>query len=202
MVRCSRISLLGVPLSALLVLSACGGGSNLPTTPGTTPPPPTTTATPQPTPTPTPTPEPTPTATPFDCNRDTLAPGPVVTYRFKLKVIRRNGNVIEGPPEGDEFPTDGHGRIIVHEGDFLVFDSTQKNANGRPCQWENDPGWWTSDESILSERTEASRQTTSCGFLLRADVIGTGEFEVDAWLDGVDAETVYGHDPVLRLVAE
>jgi len=80
MVRCSRISLLGVPLSALLVLSACGGGSNLPTTPGTTPPPPTTTATPQPTPTPTPTPEPTPTPTPKPTPTPTPAPINVGNY--------------------------------------------------------------------------------------------------------------------------
>jgi len=190
-----RAALFLSPLIAgSLFASGCGGGSASPTTPGTTPSTPPTTTAPQPTPTP------APSATPYDCDRSSLEPGPVSTYRFKLKVIRRDGNFIEGPPEGDPFPTDDEGRIIVRVGDFIVFDSTQKNAAGLQCQWQNDPEWTVTGD-VLGVRTEASRETTACGFLLRADVDRKGEFSVDAALDGIDGETVYGREPVLRLVA-
>lgn len=198
-----RPSSLSLALAALVALTAAGtlvacggGGGGTPTNPST--PPPTT----QPPATATPTPTPSPTATPYDCDRETLAAGPVAQYRFKLKVIRRNGDFIEGPPEGDPFPTDSEGRILVQVGDFLVFDSTQKNAGGEQCQWQNDPVWSISDTGIFSERTDASRETTACGFLLRGDVIRKGVFEIDAMLDGVDGDTVYGHDPVLVLKSE
>lgn len=193
----TRLSVLLSSVSALAVLAACGGGgSSSPTAPVTTQPTSATTTT-QPTATPTP----NTSATPWDCNRAELAGGPVVTYRFKLKAIRRDGAFIEGPPEGSDFQRDSQGRIIVRVGDFLTFDSTQKNGSGQICQWDDDPRWSVSNRSVFSERTEASRQTTACNFLLRGDVVRTGEFTVDASLDGINGETVYERDDVVTLIA-
>lgn len=193
----TRPAVLFSSLSVLILLAACGGGgASSPTTPGTTPP-----VAATPTPTPTAAATPTPSGTPWDCFRSTLAPGPVVTYRFKLKAIRRDGVFIEGPPEGPEFPVDSAGRIQVRVGDFLTFDSTQKNGSGDQCQWQNDVRWSVSDGSVFSVRTEASRQTTACSFLLRGDVVARGVFTVDASLDGVDGETIYGRNPDLTLSA-
>lgn len=191
----TRPAILVSSFSALIVLAACGGGgSSSPTTPGTTPPV-------AATPTPSATATPTPSGTPWDCNRSTLAGGPVATYRFKLKAIRRDGVFIEGPPEGSDFARDNQGRIIVRVGDFLTFDSTQKNGSNQICQWNNDPRWSVSDRGVFSERTDASRQTTACGFLLRGDVVRTGAFEVDASLDGVNGETVYERTDTVTLIA-
>lgn len=175
--------------------SACGGDSASSPTPATTLPSTSTTTT-------TLGPAPSASPTPYDCNRTSLPAGPVATYRYKLKVIWRGEDYIEGPPEGAEFPTDDEGRIIVRVGDFIVFDSTQKNGSGEICQWRDDPRWTVIDpEGVLSIRDEASRKTTACGFLLRADVMRKGAFTVDASLDGVDGETIYGRQPQLELVA-
>lgn len=191
----TRPAVLFSSFSALILLAACGGGgSSSPTSPVTTTPPVAAT------PTPSATASPTPSGTPWDCNRSTLAPGPVATYRFKLKAIRRDGVFIEGPPEGPDFQRDSQGRIMVRVGDFLTFDSTQKNGSGDQCQWENDPRW-SVDGNAFSVRTEASRQTTACNFLLRGDVVRTGEFTVDASLDGINGETVFERDSVLVLIA-
>lgn len=190
----TRPAILFSSLSALILLAACGGGgSSSPTSPATTTPPVAATPTPSATA--------TPSGTPWDCNRSALPAGPVVTYRFKLKAIRRDGVFIEGPPEGPDFSRDSQGRIIVRVGDFLTFDSTQKNGSNNICEWDNDPSWSVSDRRVFSERTEASRQTTACGFLLRGDVVGTGELEVDASLDGIDGETVFERANVVRLIA-
>lgn len=192
----TRPAVLFSSLSALILLAACGGGgSSSPTSPVTTTPPVAATPTPSATATP------TPSGTPWDCNRSALPAGPVVTFRFKLKAIRRDGNFIEGPPEGPDFQRDSQGRIIVRVGDFLTFDSTQKNGSNNICQWNSDPRWSVSDRSVFSERTDASRQTTACGFLLRGDVVRTGELEVDASLDGIEGETVYERADTVRLIA-
>lgn len=190
----TRPAILFSSLSALILLAACGGGgSSSPTSPATTTPPVAATPTPSATA--------TPSGTPWDCNRSALPAGPVVTYRFKLKAIRRDGVFIEGPPEGPDFSRDSQGRIIVRVGDFLTFDSTQKNGSNNICEWDNDPSWSVSDRRVFSERTEASRQTTACGFLLRGDVVGTGELEVDVSLDGIDGETVFERANVVTLIA-
>ena len=36
---------------------------------------------------------------------------------------------------------DASGFFIVHPGERVDFDSTQKNAGGEICQWVNNPEW-------------------------------------------------------------
>jgi hypothetical protein len=170
---CSKSSLAVAVACALL--SSCGGGGS-PTQPTPTPTPaPIAT----PTPAPTPAPVPTPTPTPSPDFVDTLAPGPVTRYNIKLHSVRKpNGTELEEP-----FPQDNQGRYRVNPGDFIVFDSTQKNAEGEECQWVNDPVWTVDD----SANNVMDRRPSSNPFLLRIDIIRTGSFTVTASLDGIQA---------------
>jgi hypothetical protein len=129
------------------------------------------------------------------------AEGPVVSFRIKVRIIRKpNGNIISGPPEGD-LPKDALGRVMVERGDFVVMDGTQKNAGNQPCQWKNDPVWRLTDPGgVLSVRS-SSRQTNACGFLLRTDVERTGVVQVDASLDGIEADTAFDREPEIVLIA-
>ena len=159
---------------ACALLWSCGGGSS-PTEPSPTPIP---TATPTPAPVPTPTPAPTPTPPDYF---DTLAPGPVARYNIKLHSVRQpNGTELEEP-----FPQDNQGRYRVNPGDFIVFDSTQKNAAGEECQWLRDPVWTVDDAPNAADLKPSSNP-----FLLRIDVVRTGQFTVTASLDGIRAQTL------------
>jgi len=165
----TRSSLVVVALAASGLLWSCGGGSS-PTQPSPTPTP---TATPNPQPTPTPGPTPAPTPTPAQ-----LAPGPVVRYNIKLHSVRKpDATELEEP-----FPQDDQGRYRVNPGDFIVFDSTQKNADGEECQWINDPVWTVDDPNRVMDRRNSSNP-----FLLRVDIVRTGSFTVTASLDGIQA---------------
>jgi hypothetical protein len=191
MVR-SKLPLIALAGAGLL---AAGGGGGSPA--GTTPVTPTTTLAPTPAPTP------QPQATPFDCNRSTFSPGPVATYQYKLKVIRRGDQVIQSPPEGAPFPLDSAGRIRVRVGDFLAFDSTQKNSAGNLCQWRGEPVWRVNDPGdALRIRSESSRETNACGFLLRVDVVNRGEFTVRPEVEGVTGVAFFNLGDPLTLIAE
>jgi len=166
---------------SLYAVAACGlllscGGSSSPTLPTPVPTPvPAPTPAPTPTPAPAPTPEPTPTPPNFF---DSLAPGPVARYNIKLHSVRKpDGTELEEP-----FPQDDQGRFRVNPGDFIVFDSTQKNAQGEECQWIHDPVWTVDDPLNVMDRRGSSNP-----FLLRIDVVRTGSFTVTASLDGIQA---------------
>lgn len=160
---------------ASTLLWSCGGGSS-PTQP-TPVPTPAAVATPTPVPAPTPTPTPKPPTDP----RENLAPGPIVKYFIKLHSVRRpDGTELEEP-----FPQDDQGRYRVLIGDFIVFDSTQKNEQNEECQWINDPVWTVDDP-----QKAMARRGSSNPFLLRVDIIRNGVFTVTASVDGVQAPQV------------
>jgi hypothetical protein len=166
-------SSLYVATACALLLSCGGGGSPTQPTPTPTPAPIAT-----PTPAPTPAPIPTPTPTPSPDFFDTLAPGPVARYNFKLHSVRKpDGTELEEP-----FPQDNQDRYRVGPGDFIVFDSTQKNAAGEECQWINPPIWTVDDPRNVMDRRGSSNP-----LLLRVDIVRTGEFTVTASLDGIQA---------------
>jgi hypothetical protein len=188
----ARRSLSFAATLGVALLFGCGGGSPTPNAPGTPPP---TTAAPAPTP--------QPPATAFDCGRTTFPAGPVTSYSYKLKSIRRGDETFQGPPEGDAFPTDAQGRTLVRVGDFLVFDSTQKNAAGNPSRWERDPVWQVTDPGgILRVRNDSSRETNACGFLLRVDALSRGTFSVHPVVDGVGGAPSFDLQDPLTLVVE
>jgi hypothetical protein len=166
-------SSLSVAVACALLWSCGGGGSPTQVTPTPTPAP---TATPTPAPVPTPTPTPTPSTDP----REGLAPGPVTRYNIKLHSVRRaDGTELEEP-----FPADAEGYRVI-PGDFIVFDSTQKNAAGEECQWVNDPEW-----SVEDPNRAVDRKPSSNPFLLRLDIVRTGKFTVTASVDGIRAPQV------------
>jgi len=146
---------------------ACGGGSGSPSAgdPGATPAP---GVTPRPSPRPTPDP------------RIGLAPGPVTRYTIKVRTVN-NG---ERDPVQDE-----SGRFVVHPGERVDFDSTQKNAGNEICQWVKDPEWTINGGACPMETTcpggVVHRRGSSQPFLLKTTIEQTGIFSVQASIDGV-----------------
>jgi hypothetical protein len=159
-------ALSGAALAALGALAlACGGGGS--STPSTGDPTASPAATPKP---PKPTPDP----------RIGLAAGPVTRYTIKMRTVN-NG-------ERDAEP-DAQGRFIVHPGERVDFDSTQKNAGNEICQWVRDPEWTINGVACPLETTcpggVVHRRGSSQPFLLKTTIEQTGLFSVQASIDGV-----------------
>ena len=158
-------------LILVVTLSGCGGGSSTPTGPDARP-----TSPPA---TPTPAPDP----------RDTLPPGPVMSYSIELRSIQS--------PQGEyrdvgQDPATGH--WIVYKGDFVVFDSDQLNAAGEMCKWVTNPQWFVDGidmpEQTVHPNGVVFRKGSSNPFLLRVDIVEVGEFAIAARVDGVNSNSV------------
>lgn len=124
-----------------------------------------------------------PTPVPGD-PRTGLAPGPVARVVLYIYQVRGADGVYR-----DKFQ-DSQGRWILRPGDFVVFDSTQLNANGDKCQWVRDPEYDLSDPAGML-RVRGSSQP----FLFRTDVVARGQIELVSTIDGVSSA-------VLRAVSE
>jgi len=112
--------------------------------------------------------------------RTGLAPGPVARYTIKVRTIDRGGFDYRDPFQ------DGEGNWVVYPDEFVVFDSTQKNAGGDICQWVNSPAWTVRDPDNVF-RLRGSSQP----FLLRVDVLkNKGAVEVQASVDGVQSNVL------------
>ena len=163
-----RLKILSGAAALGMLAVACGGGSSSPSAgdpAGHTPSP---GATPKPSPRPTPDP------------RIGLAPGPVTRYTIKVRTVN-NG---QRDPEQD-----GSGRFIVHPGERVDFDSTQKNAGNEICQWVKDPEWTINGGACPLESLcpggVVYRRGSSQPFLLKTTIQQTGLFSVQASIDGV-----------------
>lgn len=172
MLRVPRM--LSVPtLAATLgaALAGCGGGTS-PSAPTPTPAP---SATPAPQPTPAPTPDP----------QAGLPPGPVVSYRIKVRSIES--------PLGElrTIGQDGSGAWIVYKGDFVVFDSDQFNSGGEKCKWVTEPEWFIDGVKAVQQSLHPGGivfvKGSSQPFLLRTDMMEFGSFRLRARIDGVDS---------------
>jgi hypothetical protein len=150
-------------------LGACGGGGS-PAGPNPTPAP---TVNPTPNPTPAPTPDP----------RANLAPGPVTRFDIKVRSIAPcRGSVDLDCNTFRPKTQDPDGAWVVCEGDFVVFDGNQKNAQGQECRWTLDPVYAIEDPGGVLSRLNSSNP-----FLLRTDVVGRGDVTISAVLDGVQS---------------
>jgi hypothetical protein len=125
-----------------------------------------------------------PSTPPTDDPRANLAPGPVSRVVIYIYQVRQADGTYR-----DKFQ-DNQGRWILHPGEFVVFDSTQLNANGDKCAWVRDPSYTLSDGSgVLNVRG------SSQPFLFRADVQRKGEFTLRSSIDGIDSA-------ILRAISE
>jgi hypothetical protein len=122
------------------------------------------------------TPNPNATPTPSD-PRASLPDGPVATAFIKVRSIDTGGNRYRDPFQ------DRDGYWILHQGEFVVFDLTQKNANGQECKWVNDPVWDVEDKGYVFIIRGSSQP-----FLLRADVDkAEGFINVQGRIDGIES---------------
>jgi hypothetical protein len=108
-----------------------------------------------------------------------LPAGPVTRYTIKVRSIDVDKNY------RDPFQ-DANGRWVVYPGEFVVFDSTQKNAGGELCTWVNDPTWDLEDPSGVLQLREGQNNP----FLLRTDVMKKGEMTLTATIDGVTSNVL------------
>jgi hypothetical protein len=162
--------------AALAVFTAaCGGGASSPTGGTPQPGPGNPGANPAPPPAPAPTPDP----------RASLPNGPVTRFTIKVRTVN-NG-------ERDAVQ-DGSGRFVVHPGERVDFDSTQKNAGGEICKWVNDPEWTINQQACPAETTCANgvvfRRGSSQPFLLKTTIERLGTFTVQGSIDGVTSNVL------------
>jgi hypothetical protein len=159
-----------VAVLALFALAGCGGGGSSPSQAGS----PQATPAPNGSPAATPKPDPTPTPDP----RPNLAPGPVVRYTIKIRTVNN------GERDAEQ---DNQGRWVVHPGERVDFDSTQKNAGDQICQWRDTPHWLLDGREVPleSDAGVVYRRGSTQPFLLKLTMQTTGEVLVQGTLDGV-----------------
>lgn len=158
---------IGLWVLAAAGLAACGGGGS-PTTPPT--PGPSTAPTPAPTPVPTPTPDP----------RAGLAPGPIVRFTIKPRVVE---------PDVRDPAQDAQGRFILFRGERVDFDGTQKNSSNEICAWINPPTYYVNGQNMPfnSSNGVVFRRGSSQPFLLKLTIENRGTFSVGGSIDGISA---------------
>ena len=103
-----------------------------------------------------------------------LEPGPIVKFTVKVYYIKRP------PDDAVVDPVEQGGKWLSLVGDKIVFDSTQKNSDNKPCQWESEPVYDVWDPSCAFERLP-----TQNPFLLQMHALAPGELFVSATIDGV-----------------
>jgi len=126
------------------------------------------------------TPAPGATPTPSD-PRAGLADGPVANAFIKVRSIDTGNQKYRDPFQ------DRNGFWVIYNGEFVVFDLTQKNAANQECKWVNDPSWDVTDPNFAFIIKGSSQP-----FLLRADsdVKNVGEITVQATIDGVKSNVL------------
>jgi hypothetical protein len=129
-----------------------------------------------------PAPNPLPPGSPGGNPTSNLALGPVARYTIKVRSIDVNGG--GGDSFRDPYQND-LGEWVVHPDEFVVLDSTQKNANGELCRVESYPPTWFIDDA--GQRVLVPREGQNNPFLLRLDVRKKGPARVYAIVDGVES---------------
>ena len=111
--------------------------------------------------------------------RTGLPAGPVTQAKVAVRSIDTGGFNYRDPTQ------DGDGNWVVHPGEFVVFDFSQRNGAGEKCQWIHDPEWDVSDDDGIVEVRGSSQP-----FLLRVDILHKGYFEVTGEIDGIKANVL------------
>jgi hypothetical protein len=108
-----------------------------------------------------------------------LPPGPVTQAKIAVRSIDIGGFRYRDPQQ------DENGNWVVHPGEFVVFDFSQRNGAGEKCAWINEPEWDVSDDAGIVELRGSSQP-----FLLRMDILRKGFFEVTGEIDGIKANVL------------
>jgi hypothetical protein len=167
-----------------VLLAACGGSGDAPTTAGTAPPAPAPAAAPTPVPTPTPTPAPeTPPVSDAKCG--SLAPGPVARLTVAPRTHDQDGAPV---PMRVLVRTEFSDEILCVDKDKdhkIDFNLNQRNLGGQEACWEGEPGWKVRDpDGIVT--TQQVRDEHGFIFRVRISPRGArGRVGVSAELDGV-----------------
>jgi hypothetical protein len=152
---------------AALSAAACGGGGSP--------------AGPNPNPNPAPTAAPTPAPTPDP--RIGLAPGPIVRFTIKPRIVE---------PDVRDPAQDAQGRFIVRRGERVDVDGTQKNSSNEICAWINPPAYLINDQNQAFNTSNGVvyRRGSSQPFLLKLTIENPGTFVVRGAIDGVDSNVL------------
>jgi hypothetical protein len=104
-----------------------------------------------------------------------MAAGPVAQLKAYIKTIDTGGfNYRPGEQDAD-------GNWIVHPGEFVVFDMTQRNGAGLICNWIVDPEWTLDDPDEVLRLKDSSTSP----FFLRVVIEHKGHFELYGEIDGI-----------------
>jgi hypothetical protein len=130
----------------------------------------------QATPTPAPTPAPTPVPTPDP--QSGLASGPVAQVKAYVKSVE----VKRGSGQYRDPVKDQAGRFILYVGEWVILDSTQRNAAGQICRWKKNPRYsWDNFDGMMDIR-ESSEP-----FFFKFMVARPGYAVVSSMIDGVES---------------
>jgi hypothetical protein len=154
---------------AVVGLAACGGGGS----PAGPDPNPGTPPAPAPTPAPTPTPDP----------RANLAPGPIIRFTIKPRIVE---------PDVRDPEVDAQGRFILRREERVDVDGTQKNASNEICAWINPPVYLVNDQNLAFNAGNGVvyRRGSSQPFLLKLNIESRGTFSVRGSIDGIDSNVL------------
>jgi hypothetical protein len=123
--------------------------------------------------------DPDPTTDPGDY-KSTLPDGPVAKVFIKVRSIDTGNKKYRDPFQ------DRDGNWILYDGEFVVFDATQKNSAGQECKWTNNPKWTVDDPGFVFVIKGSSQP-----FLLRADVTKEeGDIVIHTDIDGVESNVL------------
>ena len=146
---------------------ACGGGGS-PVGPAPNPGPST-----APIPAPTPTPDP----------RAGLAPGPIIRFTIKPRIVE---------PDVRDPAQDAQGRFILFREERVDVDGTQKNSSNEICAWINPPVYLIDGQNMAFNTSNGVvyRRGSSQPFLLKMTIERRGTFSVRGTIDGIDSNVL------------
>jgi hypothetical protein len=126
---------------------------------------------------------PTPTPNPTDNPQANLAPGPVARVTLYIYQQYHGGKPGQGG-EPEQKTQDEQGRWVLHLDDFVVFDSTQRNAAGDICRYNAPPVYTLEDPAEIFN--VLGNSTTP--FAFRVEVRDRGQAKLISHVDGIGAE--------------
>jgi len=124
----------------------------------------------------------TPTPNPSADPQANLAPGPVARVTLYIYQQYHGGKPEQGGTI-EQKVQDAQGRWILHLNDFVVFDSTQRNANGEICRYNSPPTYTLNDPTGVFNVLGSSKP-----FLHRVEVQGRGQAVLVTNIDGIAGE--------------